>query len=1032
MKKLLYIILLFSTVIICAEVKKLALIGDDKTCSLLTVELSSDKDFQLLERTEVNKVLKEHNLSDSGIAVTRLAKLFPHVDIFIIIREKRLIVFNAKDGFRLMDANASKVQEFAKLIRLAVKKLSIQNPVYVSIVSVRDIGVPRRYKPKIKVVTRALKQKLMKQPNIQMLERSHLALVNKERELTEKRYNLKASARLLTLEFEPGSEANIVNLKVLIRNLGNQIIVRSRKVDVFQDIPSSVQTICQQIKDGLNIDGSAAVNRRAEAKRFFLEYTKATSLAEKLERLQAAVALDPMNEKYRFAQFLPDASGWKNHIKRLQRVEKLYPAFKRDFPNSKRRIAYQLSPNMYINNFNTTSNKQDKWLEAYCDRIRSAYELELRREPPFDLSDGINSMREMRNYERYIYNTTRVTMYWNMKRVHEARYQGLVKLVRQWDKFLKKFPKYKRWAPRLLEISKLDWNRNWSLKQFKFYCEYLNSISAFHAVAAELSLPIAKAESALLLAKQKLLCANSPEECQAIYFEMFEAFYKLDKKFYKDFRIFSASPFSGFLLQQFRRINYYRFKISYPKNPAAQALVLFLKHKCGNKMFSMLQFKELVNSYKKKDINAYFDRIIRHVPQIRQLQIQRLKSPKGIFSRLGNQIFWQNYNLLSTPKIQKILTGLNVAFNITYTPYTDFSHSQKFVRCRGVIRYKDKLYLLLGQKMGNGKMLLVELDTGFKSRIVAEIPKIDWINDFPTWEVKQKNYRMDMNDHYIVIAGKDKLMVIERRSGRQRVLSDLWSDWRLKGLALCDNKIYFAATMSGGKIMMKSISVNGSERKTIFNSYRSEKIHKFDAINNGDISIFQRLANRKIIFRLPEYRKTGNLSKRSVSDKLVLFDPQTGKFKSCKLGWPVYYRIEWIKESEDKILLSGDYSTPFVLELDPNTLSWEIAVAREKYLTKYQPEYKLPGYGSARPRYLLDGTDLWCGGENTCYINLAAPEKSPMLFISPYALDIEKFSDKIIYFDYMHLITIRKRKKERGTVSNCAGKKEGPQKGPSK
>ena len=109
-------------------------------------------------------------------------------------------------------------------------------------------------------------------------------------------------------------------------------------------------------------------------------------------------------------------------------------------------------------------------------------------------------------------------------------------------------------------------------------------------------------------------------------------------------------------------------------------------------------------------------------------------------------------------------------------------------------------------------------------------------------------------------------------------------------------------------------------------------------------------------------------------------------------------------------MLSGNYSTPFILELDPDTLSWKIAVARDKSLAKYRPEYQLTAYGSARPRYLLDGADLWCGGESTCYINLAAPEKSPMLFISPFTLDIEKFNDKIIYFDYMHLIAIKKSK----------------------
>ncbi len=1010
MKKILPILLLFTVLTVCAEVKKLALLGDEKICSLLTAALSDDDDMQLLERAEIDKVLREHQLSKSALTAGRLIKLFPHVDVFAVIQNKRLVAFNAKNGFRLMDANTSEIQELVRLIRLAVKKLSVANPVYLSIVAVRDVGVPRRDKGKIKELTRALEHRLMQQPKIQMLERSHLALVNKERELTEKRYHLKTSARLLTLEFEPGSKANVVNLKVLLRNLDHQISGRARQPDAFRDIPASVKAVCGQIKNELNLDRSTTASRRAEAKRFFLEYTKADSLSEKQEKLAAAVALDPMNEKYRFEQFMPDAPGWKNHLERLRRAEKLYPAFKRDFPHSKKRLARQLSPDMYINEFNTVPPGQDKWLESYCDRIRPAYEAELRRENPFDLSDGITSIREMMNYASYIYGSCRVTMYWNMKRAHEARYKGLVKLIRQWDLFIKKFPQYKRRAPRLLGISNLNWNRNWRADQFTYYCEYLNSISGFYAVADELSLPVAKAESALLRAKQKLLRANSPEECQAIYFEMYETFYQLNKKFSHSFKLFSTSSFTSFISRQFRRINYYRFKISYPANPAAEALNLFLEQKNGDEQYSMLQFRELVNTYNRKNPDSYFDLISRRVPQIRQLQLQRLKKPRGIFPQLGNQIFWLNHSLLLTSKVQQILSGLNRAFEITYLPYTDFSHSQKFVRCRGVMRHKNKLYLLLGIKRGIDEMRLVELDSSFKSRIVAKIPEINWINDFPAWQTGESNYRLDMNDRYFVIAGRDKLLVIDRRNGTQRMLADLWSDWELRGLALCDDKIFFAATRRGGKIMMKSVSVDGAERKTVFNSNRSEKLNEFDAIDNGKLFIFHRLSDGKIIFKLEAYRKTKPYLWYCILNKWVFFDPQTGKFTSSTLDGLLRCRIDWLKETGGKVLLSCNYhNTPTIIELDPTTLSWKIVVAQDRQLTKYRPKYQLADYGAARPRYLVDGTDLWCGGEITCYINLAAPESSPMLFISPYALDIEKFDDKIFYFDYMHLIVIKKR-----------------------
>lgn len=77
MKKLLQIILLFAVLTVCAEPNKLALIGDEKTCALLMVELSKDDNLQLLERSEIDRVLKEHKLSNSNLAASKLVHCKP-------------------------------------------------------------------------------------------------------------------------------------------------------------------------------------------------------------------------------------------------------------------------------------------------------------------------------------------------------------------------------------------------------------------------------------------------------------------------------------------------------------------------------------------------------------------------------------------------------------------------------------------------------------------------------------------------------------------------------------------------------------------------------------------------------------------------------------------------------------------------------------------------------------------------------------------------------------------------------------------
>jgi len=224
-----------------AEPIKLALIGDMESCAILTAEMSKDNRFALYERTEIDKVLREHKVVESNASDDTLLKLFPHSDLFAIITLKHLIVFNAKSGIILEYITRGKDVQDADAIRHAADKLLAPDPVFLSIVSVRDTGVPLRYKPGIEKTVLALEQELTRNNRIQLLERTHLGTVINERKLSGKTFPLSASTFLIKLEFEPGSEADIINLWLKLCTPDKKQFVDFRVKNIFTDIDFSAK-----------------------------------------------------------------------------------------------------------------------------------------------------------------------------------------------------------------------------------------------------------------------------------------------------------------------------------------------------------------------------------------------------------------------------------------------------------------------------------------------------------------------------------------------------------------------------------------------------------------------------------------------------------------------------------------------------------------------------------------------------------------------------------------------------------------------
>jgi hypothetical protein len=175
--------------------------GTDPVADLAVAELSSEPGVELLERSQVNGLLREQKLSASLLDEQRilvLGKLLA-VDLFAVVesdfRTKApigVVVYAADTGVRYQDTSLLAVspdlqaKAVADAVRAAVAKhhaVGQDKLRYFSLVAVRNAGLPRAKEPLCQAVGMLLMRQLGASPDIAILERRHLEYLNQERHL---------------------------------------------------------------------------------------------------------------------------------------------------------------------------------------------------------------------------------------------------------------------------------------------------------------------------------------------------------------------------------------------------------------------------------------------------------------------------------------------------------------------------------------------------------------------------------------------------------------------------------------------------------------------------------------------------------------------------------------------------------------------------------------------------------------------------------------------------------------------------------
>ena len=187
---------------------------------LAEAELGSEAKIELLERRQIERVLREQKLSLSGLVeanqIVAAGKLLS-VDLFAVVETAAggkevlgLIVFQAQTGVRLWDAPlpAGDTKQVAKAlasgVHQAVEKFrSTSRQIQpLCLLGVRNADLPRELDSFCESVGLMLERRLLGSPSIVVLERKRLDHLNREKSLPKEDSQKELLASLYLLELE--------------------------------------------------------------------------------------------------------------------------------------------------------------------------------------------------------------------------------------------------------------------------------------------------------------------------------------------------------------------------------------------------------------------------------------------------------------------------------------------------------------------------------------------------------------------------------------------------------------------------------------------------------------------------------------------------------------------------------------------------------------------------------------------------------------------------------------------------------------
>jgi hypothetical protein len=405
--------------------------------------MSNEPGVEFLERANIEMVLNEHKLTASGLTSSNLAELgkLIHADLFAIITAKPapkgkkgaavsgLIVYDARNGFRLINVmlpEEDAVKEIVKRLRQAQDVIRYpEKQILLSVATVRDAGVPERFKYLEAFIAADLERRLGGIPNVTVLERDYLDSVNKEREITEQMFKLAPSSRLLRLEFAPGTSPEIVNLTLRVTDAANKELFRFNLDNCLADTEATAIKTIAAVADYLKVSQpNITVSASAEATRFFAEYqffSRLGDYAAARRKLDAAIALAPMKLDYRFRMMefnmLDSRRSNREIIAALWKNLRICQEIRQDFPAETCLDLYNTVSFFIWPDRERLTPEDMSALAEFSNSFRPKYEEQARRLlDDFDPNAEFNSLYDLKRSANYCHQLSMFELYYDFEK----------------------------------------------------------------------------------------------------------------------------------------------------------------------------------------------------------------------------------------------------------------------------------------------------------------------------------------------------------------------------------------------------------------------------------------------------------------------------------------------------------------------------------------------------------------------------------------------------------------------------------------
>lgn len=989
----------------------LALLGEPPALlDLLSVELTRDDSFALLARAEIDQILREHQLTASDSS--QLARLFPHADIIAVFtaawnqKSGRVVVINAKNGFRLTDQSwayddpSAQANHFAQIIRDGASKARKPGSQLIAISQYRLVGIDWRQNNAVLAWLSQFETAMTRHPDIQLLERERLDAVGEERQLSAEQFSLTPSARLLKLEFEPGDKSTLVHLNLYCHDLDGREIARLRQPDILALTPdATAQFVCKLASALAAQAPSGAVSAASvqEAAEFYATYQQNQNRNDALKYIQAAVALNPHHEEYRYAEIVAVANigSYRTLQDTLDRARQIYALIQRfhtDFPHSQRPLfPKEARSRWHVFAFGLEQSMENHRQRGYTDRaadcervlqqfgaffeeVRPAVHADIRRQPQyqFDLSDGLGSSSEIKHVLEFLNNTFfGLHLYTDHDQRIGAYFAAYLEILRVLDKSCRLQPTKPRPSPRVF----IFWhNLLQDHTERAATRSFLNQDQMLIAFLEASSLPDGKALALELRTVQSLLNQQGqPNNSKKIYHDYFAALAALSPGCFAD-----PTKWQNRLIEApFSAINEKCLKL--PPNYAYICLNEYL----GNSCLDVLSLLE--NAARGNGDDKLLPPLLDAMDAVFALNYRYLTEYKvaNLFRDLAF-VIWEKTltekrstleQFRPSPCQDQLLRAVNSQLAFDYGGFHDAMAAPEPIVCKNVCQDGDGVLLLLGQangQQGKGAMVARVAADGRFSKLLdieefARKTHLYFGDDSTSFE------HLLCDSQFILIASSNGLGVFDRKSGALLSTFHIPLQPGNTCLALAGGCLYVLT-----KNTLHSMNLQGEERRLYFSQERLDPKHDLD--RGGSASDLVACANGELFFLVSHDVPKQRYAKQEIW-QLKTADDSPRIF----LELPPKRRYALAPGGQAPLVLALDRQNNIVYQLDHATRTLQPlaeAPKRGKYSWPRNMRNTFSDLNIPYPYpFVLRNNFFWAGGHYPACINLAVPEQSPLIWL---------------------------------------------------